>query len=68
MLAGRGLPAINAFVDAYNAVSLALQRDMVAKSPCREVISLATDHSPFFSAPGLLADVLTRLAGETDAS
>jgi pimeloyl-ACP methyl ester carboxylesterase len=51
-----------------NAVSLALQRDMVAKSPCREVISLATDHSPFFSAPGLLADVLTRLAGEADAS
>jgi len=51
-----------------NAVSLALQRDMVAKSPCREVISLATDHSPFFSAPGLLADVLTRLAGKADAS
>jgi pimeloyl-ACP methyl ester carboxylesterase len=45
-----------------NAVSLGLQRDMVAKSPCREVISLPTDHSPFFSAPGLLADVLTRLA------
>jgi pimeloyl-ACP methyl ester carboxylesterase len=45
-----------------NAISLGLQRDMVAKSPCREVISLPTDHSPFFSAPGLLADVLTRLA------
>jgi pimeloyl-ACP methyl ester carboxylesterase len=45
-----------------NTVSLGLQRDMVAKSPCREVVSLPTDHSPFFSAPGLLADVLTRLA------
>ncbi len=43
-------------------VALALQRDMVAKSPCREVVSLSSDHSPFFSAPGLLADVLTRLA------
>ena len=45
-----------------NTVSLGLQRDMVAKSPCREVVSLPTDHSPFLSAPGLLADVLVRLA------
>jgi len=45
-----------------NAISLGLQRDMVEKSPCREVISLPTDHSPFFSAPGLLADALVRLA------
>jgi hypothetical protein len=51
-----------------SAVSLDLQRDMVAKSPCREVVSLPTDHSPFLSAPGLLADVLTRLASEVDAS
>jgi pimeloyl-ACP methyl ester carboxylesterase len=46
-----------------NAVSLGLQRDMVRKSPCREVVSLPTDHSPFFSAPGLLADELIRIAG-----
>jgi pimeloyl-ACP methyl ester carboxylesterase len=45
-----------------NTVSLELQRAMVARSPCREVVSLATDHSPFFSAPGLLADALIRLA------
>ena len=36
-------------------LSLGLQRDMVAKSPCAEVVSLATGHSPFFSAPGELA-------------
>jgi pimeloyl-ACP methyl ester carboxylesterase len=46
---------------ADNALSLGLQRDMVAKSPCRTVISLPTDHSPFFSAPELLADMLAKL-------
>jgi pimeloyl-ACP methyl ester carboxylesterase len=43
-------------------ISLGLQRDMVARAGVREVVSLATDHSPFFSAPELLADVLSRLA------
>ncbi len=46
-----------------NTVSLGLQRDVVAKSPCREVVSLPTDHSPFFSAPALLAEELVRVAG-----
>ncbi|MEO8668327.1 MAG: alpha/beta fold hydrolase [Bauldia sp.] len=45
-----------------NTVSLGLQRDMVAKAGVREVVSLATDHSPFFSAPELLAGELSRLA------
>lgn len=45
-------------------ISLALQRDMVAKAGVREVVSLPTDHSPFFSAPDLLADVLVRLAAD----
>ena len=44
------------------AVSLGLQRDMVAKSPCAEVVSLKTGHSPFFSAPDLLADTLVHLS------
>lgn len=48
-----------------NTVSLGLQRDMAAKSPCRTVISLPTDHSPFFSAPELLADALSELAGQS---
>jgi pimeloyl-ACP methyl ester carboxylesterase len=47
---------------ADETISLGLQRDMAAKSPCRRVISLPTDHSPFFSAPGLLADALSELA------
>ena len=44
------------------AVSLGLQRAMVAASPCDPVISFATGHSPFFSAPALLAQTLGSLA------
>ena len=33
------------------AVAPALQRAMYEASPCREVISMHTSHSPFFSAP-----------------
>jgi pimeloyl-ACP methyl ester carboxylesterase len=43
-------------------ISLGLQRDMVAKAGVQETVSLPTDHSPFFSAPDMLADVLDRLA------
>jgi pimeloyl-ACP methyl ester carboxylesterase len=39
-----------------------LQRQMYAKLPCRKVVSMDTDHSPFFSAPQKLADSLTALA------
>jgi pimeloyl-ACP methyl ester carboxylesterase len=46
-----------------NTVSLGLQRAMVERSPC-PVVSLATDHSPFFSAPALLADELARAAAQ----
>jgi hypothetical protein len=47
-----------------NAVSLGLQRDMVARAGVREVVTLATDHSPFFSAPRLLAETLDRLSDD----
>jgi pimeloyl-ACP methyl ester carboxylesterase len=33
------------------AIPPALQRQMYTATPCREVVSLDTDHSPFFSAP-----------------
>lgn len=46
-----------------NTVSLGLQRYMVERSPC-PVVSLPTDHSPFFSAPGLLADELAKAAAQ----
>jgi pimeloyl-ACP methyl ester carboxylesterase len=55
-----------AFIECLddNAVSLGLQRDMVRKAGCDRVLSLPTDHSPFFSAPNLLADALVGLLGE----
>lgn len=47
-----------------NIISLGLQRDMVEKAGVRQVVSLPTDHSPFFSAPDMLADALERLAAD----
>jgi pimeloyl-ACP methyl ester carboxylesterase len=38
------------------------QRRMVARSPCKIVVSLPTGHSPFLSAPALLADTLVKAA------
>jgi pimeloyl-ACP methyl ester carboxylesterase len=43
------------------AVSLSEQRKMVSAMPCRQVISMDTDHSPFFSAPDELAQHLLSL-------
>src|SRR5258706_226602 len=39
-----------------------LQRQMYAKLPCQKVVSMNTDHSPFFSAPQKLTESLTALA------
>jgi len=44
------------------AISAARQKAMYTALPCREVLTLDTDHSPFFSAPELLADQLLSLA------
>jgi hypothetical protein len=38
-----------------------LQREMQKASPCRQAFSIDTDHSPFFSAPEQLADILSRI-------
>ncbi len=46
------------------AIDLASQRAMVAKMPCT-VYTLDASHSPFFSMPGPLADVLDRVAEAT---
>ena len=43
------------------AVSIASQRAMVERLPCEKVITMETDHSPFFSAPEQLADCLASL-------
>ncbi len=44
------------------AIAPQLQRLMVAELPCREVITMDTDHSPFYSAPNLLAAHLLAIA------
>ncbi len=43
------------------AITLGLQREMQKHSPCRQTFSIDTDHSPFFSAPEQLADILLRI-------
>jgi pimeloyl-ACP methyl ester carboxylesterase len=40
------------------AVTIELQRRMLADTPCDRVFTLATSHSPFFSAPDALVGVL----------
>ncbi len=43
------------------------QRELVAASPCENVLSLDTSHSPFFSAPAELAELLMQLADASRA-
>jgi pimeloyl-ACP methyl ester carboxylesterase len=45
------------------AVTIGLQRRMLADTPCDRVFSLETSHSPFFSTPGALVDVLVESLG-----
>jgi pimeloyl-ACP methyl ester carboxylesterase len=45
------------------AITLRLQRAMQECSPCRQTFSIDTDHSPFFSAPEQLGDILSRIRG-----
>jgi pimeloyl-ACP methyl ester carboxylesterase len=43
------------------AITLKVQREMQVHSPCRQTFSIDTDHSPFFSAPEQLTDILLRI-------
>ncbi len=45
-----------------NAVTPALQKDMYSALPCQKVISMETDHSPFFSEPEELVSHLISIA------
>ncbi|QJR05705.1 alpha/beta fold hydrolase (plasmid) [Sphingobium yanoikuyae] len=47
------------------AVPLELQRAFQADLPCNSVITLETDHSPFYSAPELLVSALEGLVAPT---
>lgn len=53
-----------AYIEATedNACPIALQRQMQKGLPCDPVITLATDHSPFYSAPEELAVALCAVA------
>ena len=42
-------------------ITLAAQRRMQAALPCHPVLTLASDHSPFFSQPAALSQMLGRL-------
>jgi pimeloyl-ACP methyl ester carboxylesterase len=43
------------------AISIGLQRDMYSGSPCNQVITMDSDHSPFFSHPEELTSHLLQL-------
>jgi pimeloyl-ACP methyl ester carboxylesterase len=43
------------------AITLEIQRAMQERSPCRKIFAIDTDHSPFFSAPEQLVDILLRI-------
>jgi pimeloyl-ACP methyl ester carboxylesterase len=43
------------------ALTLRVQRKMQKHSPCRRTFTIDTDHSPFFSAPEQLADILSQI-------
>jgi pimeloyl-ACP methyl ester carboxylesterase len=43
------------------AITLPLQKRMHQASPCKEVFSIDTDHSPFFSAAEELTNILLRM-------
>lgn len=44
------------------AVTPFIQRKMYTETPCEKVYSLATSHSPFFSQPQPLCDILSEIA------
>lgn len=45
------------------AVGPLIQRKMYTETPCEKVYSMATSHSPFFSRPKELVDILCEIAG-----
>ena len=55
------LPRVYVECTRDKTISIAMQRRLHAALPCQRVFTLDTDHSPFFSAPGPLAEALGRL-------
>lgn len=48
-----------------NAIPIELQREMQKALPCKPVVTLETDHSPFFSAPDALGRALIVIAASS---
>ncbi|WP_219837007.1 alpha/beta fold hydrolase [Paenibacillus sp. R14(2021)] len=44
-----------------HAIPIEMQRQMQAASPCKEVFTLDTDHSPFYSTPEQLCNILLNI-------
>jgi pimeloyl-ACP methyl ester carboxylesterase len=55
------VPRVYIECTADHAISLATQRSMQARLPCKRVLTMATSHSPFLSAPEALAEHLLSL-------
>jgi pimeloyl-ACP methyl ester carboxylesterase len=53
-----GVPRDYIICEDDRAISAGYQRAMLKAVPCERVVELQTSHSPFFSAPEKLADVL----------
>lgn len=53
-----------AFIECTDdqALDMACQKRMQARAPCDPVMTIETDHSPFFSTPEALADAMIRCA------
>lgn len=56
------LPRIYIECTRDNAIPIEAQRAMTSELPCRQVITLQTSHSPFFSSSDELSDHLARLS------
>lgn len=55
------VPRVYIECSADRAISLATQRSMQARLPCKRVFTMSTSHSPFLSAPQVLAEHLLSL-------
>ncbi|MGG4268238.1 alpha/beta fold hydrolase [Peribacillus simplex] len=56
-----GVPRIYIETLKDNAISIRCQREMYTKTTCNQIITMDTDHSPFFSQPEILSAHLRNL-------
>ena len=56
------IPRAYIYCQQDRAVSFALQKQMVAATPCQQIFTVHTGHSPFLAAPEALVDCLTAVA------